>query len=189
MQSTSSFSNKLHSSKEKRNVLGLRTRGGINKRVGTSKVPRYQSTTSINAIEDIRSEMSTDDKYVSMAARIKLFEKGLGNGSNKRVPVTPHQSSSTSTTSSQGTPVPVNRSVTPALKPSPVTNNASTPSYLRKTVASETKTTKRKTSSDFREKLNLWKGKDKLTTNANNIKKGLKRKTEQSKSPQASKKR
>lgn len=50
-------------------------------------MPRYQSTTSINAIEDIRSEMGSDDRYVSMAARIKLFEKGLGNGSNKRVPV------------------------------------------------------------------------------------------------------
>lgn len=31
--------------------------------------------------------MGSDDRYVSMAARIKLFEKGLGNGSNKRVPV------------------------------------------------------------------------------------------------------
>ncbi|KAI8094485.1 hypothetical protein BDF21DRAFT_408839 [Thamnidium elegans] len=139
MQSTSSFSNKLLPSKEKRNVLGPRSRGGINKRVGTSKVPRYQSTTSINAIEDIQSEMSSDDKYVSMAARIKLFEKGLGNGSNKRVPVTPRQSSSTSTISSQGTPVPVKRNLAPETKPS-----SATPSYLRKTVASETKSTKRK---------------------------------------------
>jgi hypothetical protein len=48
-----------------------------------SKIPKYKSTTSINAIEEIKNEMSPDDVYVPMAARIKLFEKGLGNGSNK----------------------------------------------------------------------------------------------------------
>lgn len=53
------------------------------KRVGTSKIPKYKSTTTINAIEDIKNEMLPEDTYVSMAERIKLFEKGLGNGSNK----------------------------------------------------------------------------------------------------------
>lgn len=48
-----------------------------------SKIPKYKSTTSINAIEEIKNEMSPDDVYVPMAARIKMFEKGLGNGSNK----------------------------------------------------------------------------------------------------------
>lgn len=57
------------------------------KRVSTSKIPRYRSTTSINAVEDIQSEMAPDDVYVPMAARIKLFEKGLGNGSNKPAPI------------------------------------------------------------------------------------------------------
>lgn len=28
--------------------------------------------------------MGSEDTYITMAARIKLFEKGLGNGSNKR---------------------------------------------------------------------------------------------------------
>lgn len=54
--------------------------------MGTSRVPRYKATTNINAIDDIRSEMTTDDTYIPMAARIKLFEKNLGNGSNKAVP-------------------------------------------------------------------------------------------------------
>lgn len=31
--------------------------------------------------------MAPDDVYVPMAARIKLFEKGLGNGSNKPAPI------------------------------------------------------------------------------------------------------
>lgn len=53
--------------------------------MGTTKVPRYHATTTINAIEDIKSEMQADDVYIPMAARIKLFEKGLGNGSNRPV--------------------------------------------------------------------------------------------------------
>lgn len=31
--------------------------------------------------------MAPDDVYIPMAARIKLFEKGLGNGSNKPAPI------------------------------------------------------------------------------------------------------
>ncbi len=31
--------------------------------------------------------MQPEDTYVPMAARIKLFEKGLGNGSNKPAPI------------------------------------------------------------------------------------------------------
>lgn len=38
-------------------------------------------------MDDIRSEMAPDDVYVPMAARIKLFEKGLGNASNKPAPI------------------------------------------------------------------------------------------------------
>lgn len=49
-------------------------------------MPRYQSTTSINAIHDIQNEMTPEDVYVPMAARIKMFERGLGNASNKVTP-------------------------------------------------------------------------------------------------------
>ncbi|KAG1049432.1 hypothetical protein G6F43_008239 [Rhizopus delemar] len=86
MQGTRAFENRLSSKKEeqkRKNVLKPCPGGGITKRVGTSKIPKYKSTTTINAIEDIKNEMLPEDTYVSMAERIKLFEKGLGNGSNK----------------------------------------------------------------------------------------------------------
>ena len=51
-------------------------------------MPRFKATTTINAIKDIQNEMQPDDTYVSMAARIKLFEKGLGNASNASPPPT-----------------------------------------------------------------------------------------------------
>ncbi|KAI8644458.1 hypothetical protein BD408DRAFT_481238 [Parasitella parasitica] len=95
MQGTKSFHERITARKEERqidNILRPRSKGGITKRVGTSKVPHYQSTTSINAVDDIQSEMAPDDVYVPLAARIKLFEKGLGNGSNKPAPVVPKYS-------------------------------------------------------------------------------------------------
>ncbi|GAN01363.1 hypothetical protein MAM1_0006d00796 [Mucor ambiguus] len=107
MQATSSFYEKINAKKEPRqtdNLLRPRTKGGISKRVSTSKIPRYRSTTSINAVDDIRSEMAPDDVYVPMAARIKLFEKGLGNASNKPAPITPKYHRSNSVNSSSPTP-------------------------------------------------------------------------------------
>ncbi|KAI9331398.1 hypothetical protein BD770DRAFT_403543 [Pilaira anomala] len=179
MQSTSSYVGKVHSAKDQRNALGPRSRGGITKRVGVSKIPKYKATTNINAIEDIKSEMGSEDTYVTMAARIKLFEKGLGNGSNKRGHVVPHQSPSSSTTTSSqsnkshnsGTRQDVtthdNRNKTsktaitttnPTKSSSRITK-PSTPNYLRKTVSSETKSHQKKISNDFKEKLNMWRGK------------------------------
>ncbi|CAO3635459.1 unnamed protein product [Mucor fragilis] len=107
MQATSSFYEKINAKKEERqadNLLRPRFKGGISKRVSTSKIPRYRSTTSINAVDDIRSEMAPDDVYVPMAARIKLFEKGLGNASNKPAPITPKYHRSSSVNSNSPTP-------------------------------------------------------------------------------------
>ncbi|CAO3619871.1 unnamed protein product [Mucor hiemalis] len=193
MQATSSYESRVHSNKERRSLpnLGPRSKGGITKRVGTTKVPRYHATTTINAIEDIQSEMQPDDVYIPMAARIKLFEKGLGNGSNRPV----RQSSSTPT-NSQPKPQP-SRSTSTRISPTPM--DTSLPSYARRTVASETKEkTKRPSSSQkikstaptksivksnemdksFNEKLNLWKGKDKLATIESYRNRGMKRKNE-----------
>lgn len=42
-------------------------------------MPFFRSSTRINAMEDIRSEMDDQDIYVPLAVRVKLFEQGLGN--------------------------------------------------------------------------------------------------------------
>ncbi|OAD00718.1 hypothetical protein MUCCIDRAFT_112129 [Mucor lusitanicus CBS 277.49] len=151
MQATSSFYEKITAKKEDRqadNLLRPRTKGGISKRVSTSKIPRYRSTTSINAVDDIRSEMAPDDVYVPMAARIKLFEKGLGNASNKPAPITPKYHRSSSVNSSSPTPS-VNssrQSGTPTAStyrrtPSQSSETASDgmPRYLRQTSSSSIK--------------------------------------------------
>ncbi|KAK4516938.1 uncharacterized protein ATC70_000266 [Mucor velutinosus] len=152
MQATSSFYEKINAKKEERqadNLLRPRTKGGISKRVSTSKIPRYRSTTSINAVDDIRSEMAPDDVYVPMAARIKLFEKGLGNASNKPAPITPKYHRSNSVNSSSPTPS-VNssrQSGTPTAntyrRTSSQSSEASTsdgmPRYLRQTSSSSIK--------------------------------------------------
>ncbi|KAI8888897.1 hypothetical protein K501DRAFT_329524 [Backusella circina FSU 941] len=97
MQSTQSHEVRVQT--KRADPLGVRAGGGIKKRVGTSKIPQFKSTTDINAIDDIQGEMAPDDVYIPMAARIKLFERGLGNGANKPAPTI----STTSTTSTSST--------------------------------------------------------------------------------------
>lgn len=88
--------------------------------------------------------MQPDDVYIPMAARIKLFEKGLGNGSNRPVRNTNvenytrplfiifikqvRQSSSTPT-NSQPKPQP-SRSTSTRISPMPM--DTSLPSYARR---------------------------------------------------------
>ncbi|CAO0798909.1 unnamed protein product [Mucor circinelloides] len=150
MQATSSFYEKINARKEERqtdNLLRPRTKGGISKRVSTSKIPRYRSTTSINAVDDIQSEMAPDDVYVPMAARIKLFEKGLGNASNKPAPVTPKYHRSNSVNSSSPTPSVNNsrQSGTPTASTPRRTSSQNSettdgmPRYLRQTSSSSIK--------------------------------------------------
>ncbi|KAL9547736.1 hypothetical protein MBANPS3_006018 [Mucor bainieri] len=151
MQATSSFYEKINAKKEPRqtdNLLRPRTKGGISKRVSTSKIPRYRSTTNINAVDDIQSEMAPDDVYVPMAARIKLFEKGLGNGSNKPAPITPKYHKSSSVNSSSPTPSAHSsrQSATPSASTYHRTSSQSSestadgmPRYLRQTSSSSIK--------------------------------------------------
>ncbi|KAI8970609.1 hypothetical protein BDB01DRAFT_555257 [Pilobolus umbonatus] len=75
MLPTRSYENRVHSTQEQQNNLKSRAPKGITKRVGTSKIPRYQVTTHINPLEDIRNEMSPQDVYVPMSTRIKHFER------------------------------------------------------------------------------------------------------------------
>ncbi|KAF7730174.1 hypothetical protein EC973_002782 [Apophysomyces ossiformis] len=78
MLSTLSYKSRLREQQQQQH--GPTRTGGIKKRVGTSKVPRFQVTTRTNAVEEIRREMTPDDVFISIAARTKLFEQGLGNG-------------------------------------------------------------------------------------------------------------
>ncbi|CEP08183.1 hypothetical protein [Parasitella parasitica] len=217
MQNTKSFQKRVTAKKEERqtdNVLRPRSKGGITKRVSTSKVPRYQSTTSINAVDDIRSEMAPDEVYVPLAARIKLFEKGLGNGSNKPAPVVPKYTQSNSKNSHSPTPSISNSSRPGSANahrcaPTQSEKTDSTPSYLRQTSSSSIKkkehhasksaspqvqpstlrkkrdvqpfhfaTSKRAEHYDstFKDKLNLWKVKDKEATENDIKNRGIKRK-------------
>ncbi|ORZ02720.1 hypothetical protein BCR43DRAFT_559587 [Syncephalastrum racemosum] len=41
---------------------------------------RFRSSTRINAMDEIKNELDENDSYVPLAARIKMFERGLGNG-------------------------------------------------------------------------------------------------------------
>ncbi|KAI9474181.1 MAG: hypothetical protein EXX96DRAFT_610995 [Benjaminiella poitrasii] len=138
MQATRSFYEKVSTKKE--SSLGPRSKGGIAKKVGTSKIPRYRSTTQINAVEEIKNEMTAEDVYVSMAARIKLFEKGLGNNGASSQPSLQRQKSTSSTNSTENSSV--NKSMTPtrsAKLPSTHSSVHHTPNYLRQTSASATK--------------------------------------------------
>ncbi|KAI7899774.1 uncharacterized protein BX663DRAFT_520386 [Cokeromyces recurvatus] len=98
MQATRSFYGKVSNKKES-SLLGPRSKSGITKKVGASKIPRYRSTTQINAIEDIKNEMTLEDVYIPMAARIKLFEKGLGNNGSSNTLQRQKSSSSTASNS------------------------------------------------------------------------------------------
>ncbi|KAI9252802.1 hypothetical protein BDA99DRAFT_520117 [Phascolomyces articulosus] len=42
--------------------------------------PRFQSSTRINAMDDIHNEMRDEDVYIPLAVRIKLFEQNLRGG-------------------------------------------------------------------------------------------------------------
>ncbi|CEJ03049.1 hypothetical protein RMCBS344292_17040 [Rhizopus microsporus] len=94
--------------------------------------------------------MSPDDVYVPMAARIKMFEKGLGNGSNKAPPSRPTATASTKNSRSNESPpktTPSNHSTTtitattstPTVaarsKSTQSSTNTSVPSYARETIA------------------------------------------------------
>ncbi|KAI7895214.1 uncharacterized protein EV154DRAFT_496287 [Mucor mucedo] len=132
MMATTSFQKKTNPSSRDEINLGIRTKGGITKRVGTSKVPRYKSTTSINAIDDIKSEMTSEDTYVPMAARIKLFEKNLGNGANRPIP---NQSISTAHSRQLKRSPSVSSRASPSSQSSQTRTSA--PNYTRKTISTE----------------------------------------------------
>ncbi|KAI8049813.1 uncharacterized protein B0P05DRAFT_563506 [Gilbertella persicaria] len=149
-------------------TLGRRSNGGITKRVTTSKIPRYRSTTSINAIEEIQNEMKPGDAYVPMAARIQLYEKGLGNASNKHMPMPNKYNQPSPPPSRSGS-----RLSTPTSSQKSQ-DRSEPPSYLRPTSSSAIKKRKPKqrtneakpfrfTTSDnatFKEKLSLWRQKE-----------------------------
>ncbi|KAI9493307.1 hypothetical protein BDB00DRAFT_375072 [Zychaea mexicana] len=44
------------------------------------QIPRFQSSTRINAMDDIHNEMRDEDVYIPLAVRIKLFEQNLRGG-------------------------------------------------------------------------------------------------------------
>ncbi|KAI8373671.1 hypothetical protein BD560DRAFT_393994 [Blakeslea trispora] len=170
MLSTKAFEKKV--AKEDKNALKPRP-GGITKRT-TTRLPRYQSTTTINAIEEIRNEMKPGDTYVPMAARIKLYEKGLGNASNRDVSVAPNKynpnPSSQSSTSSRSS----SRGPTPTIGHRQTRDSSGPPSYARQTSSSTIKRREpKKKESSFNEKLNLWRHKENALAQEN---RGLKRK-------------
>ncbi|OBZ91541.1 hypothetical protein A0J61_00402 [Choanephora cucurbitarum] len=171
MLSTKAFEKKV--AKEEKHTLKPRP-GGITKRVTTTRLPRYQSTTTINAIEEIKNQMKPGDTYIPMAARIKLYEKGLGNASNKDVSVAPNkynpnissQSSSSSRSSSRGP--------TPTISHRLPHDPSAPPSYARQTSSSTIKQRDpKKKESSFNDRLNLWRNKEEALAQE---KKGLKRK-------------
>ncbi|KAI8142650.1 hypothetical protein BJV82DRAFT_613701 [Fennellomyces sp. T-0311] len=55
----------------------------------------FKSSTRINAMDDIHSEMKEEDVYIPLAARIKLFEQSLRGGA--QAPTNPQRSSSSLT--------------------------------------------------------------------------------------------
>ncbi|KAI8081311.1 uncharacterized protein BX664DRAFT_340100 [Halteromyces radiatus] len=81
MLATASYQSRLHSLTDHDAKLHKTKSGGVVKRTSSSRIPQFRSTTKINAIDDIRSEMTPEDVYIPLAARVKLFEKELGNGS------------------------------------------------------------------------------------------------------------
>ncbi|CAO3608057.1 unnamed protein product [Cunninghamella blakesleeana] len=79
MLPTESFQHHVQSTSENNTKLHRTISRGVTKK-NTPNLSRFKSSTRINAIDDIRKEMLPDDVYIPLAARIKLFEKGLGNG-------------------------------------------------------------------------------------------------------------
>ncbi|CAO3668420.1 unnamed protein product [Rhizopus stolonifer] len=142
MQGTRSFESKLNSKRDEqkhRDFLSPRSGGGITKRVGISKIPKYKSTTTINAIEDIKNGMASADGYVPMAARIKLFERGLGNSSNK--PPIPRVTESHSSTKATRKPKPKISAINNRPKSSQEYSSSSIPSYARATESATNRST------------------------------------------------
>ncbi|ORX44031.1 hypothetical protein DM01DRAFT_1411471 [Hesseltinella vesiculosa] len=80
MQTTESYVNRVQSTLEDKPSQRPRSRAGSVTR--RAPVPHIRSTTKINASDEIRNEMAPEDDYVPLAARVKLFEKELGNRSN-----------------------------------------------------------------------------------------------------------
>ncbi|KAL1927295.1 hypothetical protein VTP01DRAFT_3924 [Rhizomucor pusillus] len=44
--------------------------------------PTFRSTTKINALDEIREELGEGERYISMAERINMYLRGLGNSGN-----------------------------------------------------------------------------------------------------------
>ncbi|KAG1150700.1 hypothetical protein G6F37_009771 [Rhizopus arrhizus] len=136
MQGTRAFESRLNSKKDgqkHKDILKPRSGGGITKQVGTPKVSKHKSTAAINVIKEIKNEMTTKNAYIPMAAQIKLFEKDLGNASNKSSPLRPtatRSSAKVKSSSSESKAIPINRS-----SGSRQTQDSSIPSYARKTIA------------------------------------------------------
>ncbi|KAI9256231.1 hypothetical protein BY458DRAFT_441810 [Sporodiniella umbellata] len=204
MQGTRSFESRLNSKRDdqrQRHLLSPRLGGGITKRVGTSRIPKYKSTTSINAMDDIKNEMGSDDGYVSTASRIKLYEKGMKGNTKQQ----------TGSHSSEPSSQELGRKPSTSIS-RPRTSSSSTPSYARSTESAINRSNaiqKGETSSQenddkpkkelkkqvkpfrfatseraqhhketFNEKLKLWKIKEQQQNNENQQKAGLKRKVD-----------
>ncbi|SAM01338.1 hypothetical protein [Absidia glauca] len=82
MRATESYQSRLQAQVDQAHHAQLhRTKSrGVVKRARTPQ--QFQSSTKINAIDEIKSEMAPEDVYIPLAARVKLFEKGLGNSAS-----------------------------------------------------------------------------------------------------------
>ncbi|KAI8342835.1 hypothetical protein BC941DRAFT_499192 [Chlamydoabsidia padenii] len=80
MRATESYQSRIQAQVDHQHHAKLHktTSGGVVKRARSPQV--FRSSTKINAIDDIKNEMTPEDVYIPLAARVKLFEKGLGNG-------------------------------------------------------------------------------------------------------------
>ncbi|ORZ07899.1 hypothetical protein BCR42DRAFT_425690 [Absidia repens] len=83
MRTTESYQSRLQAQSDNHHAKLHKTRlGGVTKRIHSPRIQPFRSTTKINALDDIKNEMAPEEVYVSLAERVKQFEKGLGNGGN-----------------------------------------------------------------------------------------------------------
>ncbi|CAO3599602.1 unnamed protein product [Absidia cylindrospora] len=83
MRTTESYQSRLQAQSDNHHAKLHKTRlGGVTKRTHSPRIQPFRATTKINALDDIKNEMAPEEVYVSLAERVKQFEKGLGNGGN-----------------------------------------------------------------------------------------------------------
>ncbi|KAI7852366.1 hypothetical protein BDC45DRAFT_514108 [Circinella umbellata] len=103
MRATESYESRLHRTHSEV------TKSQRQRHVNTK--PRFQSSTQINAMDDIHNEMRDEDIYIPLAVRIKLFEQNLRNGN----PITTSSRSTGSTTHRQNKTTDTHHSSTTSL--------------------------------------------------------------------------